>query len=246
MSNPVYTTIKNNTPVGRTIRWSKTPVWLPPSGTVDVPNEPWSIADRSQRTVMLASLRNGTVSLVLHLMQTDGSVVDVPYDPSAGVAAPAATPEHITAPQPPEALTPKVVKQDESDHIVRVGSENVAAAGLGLKTEEVKPPASDHNIPKGDETFASQTVAADKAVVVKDELKKAAAAKEEAAAAPADEGKEEDPVRDEFNQMVADKRWEDALKLLVTTYGEDKVTFSVRSIMAIKDYDAVVVKYKLK
>lgn len=242
MSNPVYTTIKNNTPDGRTIRWSKTPVWLPGGGSVDVPNEPWSIADRSQRTVMLASLRNGTVSLTLHLAQSDGTVVDVPYDPSAAVAAPAATPAHITAPRPPAPLTPEVVKQDDSDHIVRVGSDNVAAAGLNLKTEEVKPPASDHNIPKGDEAFAATAVAADRGVVVKDEMKKVAEAKAAETAGPA----YNDPVRDEFNTLVAEKKWEDALALLVKTYGEAKVTFSVRSIMAIKDYDAVVAKYKLK
>lgn len=237
MSNPVYTTIKNNTPEGRTIRWSKTPVWLPGGGSVDVPNEPWSIADRNQRTVMLASLRNGTVSLTLHLAQADGTVVDVPYDPSATVAAPAATPTHMTAPKPPAPLTPKVVKQDDNDHIIRVGSDNVAAAGLNLKTEEVKPPASDHNIPKGDKAFAATEVAADRGVVVQDEMKKLADTKAE---------KDSDPVRDEFNALVAEKKWEDALALLVKTYGEDKVTFSVRSIMAIKDYDAVVAKYKLK
>lgn len=53
-----------------------------------------------------------------------------------------------------------------------------------------------------------------------------------------------DPVN-AFDQLIAAKEWDAALLVFKELYGEDKITFTTRTLMRMKDFDAIAKKYKL-
>lgn len=171
MNKSLYVTIKNNKTTPRRIEWlARGAKWIDANGTLDIDYEPWSCADSRQRVCMAAALASKHVTLVLHVCNAAGEMLDVPYDPSAVPVS-------------------SVIKEEPAEE---------------PKEEPAEAPVEDN-------------------------------AQSEA---PAD-------IRDEFNKLTEDKQWAEALKLLKSKFGADKVQISIRAIMAVKDYDAVVEKYEL-
>ena len=138
------------------------------------------------------------------------------------------------------------VKHDDHSHIV-VASGNPEAANYGFKADTVKPP---EQVTPGDHTIVagSEIPKTDKQEVGGFKAEKADARgitttdvlEEKSAEAAVD-----DEVKASFAKAVEEKRWDDALQLLVGKFGSDKVTFTTRVIMSMKDWDAIVAKYKL-
>ena len=237
MNTPISVTIKNLRPRPQTIHWTaKDPVYLPAGGSVDIPYEPWSCADQAQAQDILAATHNKSVAFVLHVAGPDGTVTDLDYDPSVILKAPrkAAAP----APVAEEKKDDTEIKPEKRDAHVKIAGENETAKGLGFKAEAVKAPETavkkDAKKTDGFETTKPEA----SGVVTTDVLEKKADEKPAAEAA-------EDPVKAEFAKFIDEKRWDDALQLLIGQFGAEKVTFTTRVIMAMKDYDAIVAKYKL-
>lgn len=231
-ANPVNVTIRNLT--RRTIRC----LWLangakdiPAGQAVDVPYEPWSVADNGQRTMLSANLKEHKIALTLTVSTPDGNFTQVAYDPSA---APVAAVHRPAAAPARKADKPKV---DDDNHTVIAGMSNVESLGLGgLRASVPKPKEFQQldNSPKNELGFnVNGPVDADHAKVAGGEIKTASA--EDA----------DSETRDKFNALVAGKQWTDALQVLKNKFG-DQVTFGVRVVMAMKDYDAIVSKYELK
>lgn len=232
MNNPISVTIKNNLDKSRNIRWTaKYPVTLPANGEVEIPYEPWSCADRNQRQAILAECQGKFVSFTLHVADVEGKIVDVAYDPSTMLQPRTSEP----AKPAEEAVKPAAVEvkvDNDHPHIITAGV-GEALKNMGFQATEVKPPAQKD--PKGEHDGAF--------IVEKSEAKGLTTtevlAEKKEDEAPADETKAE------FDKAVEEKRWNDALQILVGKFGEDKVTFTTRVIMSMKDYDAIVAKYKL-
>jgi hypothetical protein len=240
MNDPIRVTIKNNQDKPRIIRWTaKHPVSLPANGEVDIPYEPWSCADRNQRQSILAECSNKWVSFTLHVADKDGNFQDIEYDPSIML--------HVdTAPPVKQAVETKPlgieVKHDDHSHIV-IASGNPEAAGYGFKADTVKPP---EQVAPGDHTIVagSDMPKADKQEVGGFKAEKADA-RGITTTDVLNQKSADDTVKADFAKAVEEKRWDDALQLLADKFGKDKVTFTVRVIMSMKDYDAIVAKYKL-
>lgn len=65
------------------------------------------------------------------------------------------------------------------------------------------------------------------------------------ASALVDEVESDNAIKAKFAVLVAERKWTEALDLLIEKFGKDKVTFTTRTIMTMKDYDAIVEKYAL-
>lgn len=231
MNTPISVTIKNLRSKPQTIRWTaKDPVYLPADGSVDIPYEPWSCADPAQAQDILAATHNKSVALVLHVACQDGKVIDIDYDPSVILNI---TPKPSVKAQVEEKKEDTEVKPEKRDAHVRIAGTNETATGLGFKAEEVKAPETAVKKDSKKTDGFDTTKPAASGIVTTDVLEKKA------------EDAVEDPVKAEFAKAVDEKRWDDALQLLVGKFGADKVTFTTRVIMAMKDYDAIVAKYKL-
>lgn len=237
MNTPISVTIKNLRPRPQTIRWTaKEPVYIAAGGSVTIPYEPWSCADQAQAQDILAATHNKSVAFVLHVAGPDGTVTDLNYDPSVILKAP----RPVAAPAPVEEKKEDVeVKPENRNAHVKIAGENETAIGLGFKAEEVKAPetAVKKDSKKTDGFDTTQPTGS--GVVTTDVLEKKAEDEPKAEETP------EDAIKAEFARFVDEKRWEDALQLLIGQFGADKVTFTTRVIMSMKDYDAIVTKYKL-
>lgn len=244
MNDPIRVTIKNKLDKARIVRWTaKYPVSLPANGEVDIPYEPWSCADRNQRQSILAECSNNWVGFTLHIADKDGNFQDVEYDPATMLHVNMAPP--VKQPLETKALGVEV-KHDDHSHIV-VASGNPEAANYGFKADPVKPP---EQVKPGDHTIIAGSE------IPKEDKQEVGGFKAEKADArgitttdvleekPA-EAATEDDVKAAFAKAVEEKRWDDALQLLVGRFGSDKVTFTTRVIMSMKDWDAIVAKYKL-
>ena len=250
MNDPIRVTIKNKLDKARIVRWTaKYPVSLPANGEVDIPYEPWSCADRNQRQSMLAECSNNWVGFTLHIADKDGNFQDIEYNPETMLHVNMAPPVKQAVEAKPLGVE---VKHDDYSHIV-VASGNPEAANYGFKADTVKPPEQvapgDHTIVAGSEIPKTdkQEVGGFKAekadargITTTDVLEEKA---DEVPEQP--EAASEDDVKALFAKAVEEKRWDDALQLLVGKFGSDKVTFTTRVIMSLKDWDAIVAKYKL-
>lgn len=250
MIDPISVTIKELKGQARNLIWcARGHRWIGANSTVTLDYEPWSCADRKQRETIRAELGSKRISLTMHVLSADGRIIDIDYDPSliSGAAEPAAP-----AVSKPMAVAEPVKKSEENRIIV--GKNNAEAIGLGFKAEAVVPPTQGEEKPRDADVGFTKLAATDaKGIVVG-----AVEADVETAVIPADSPEVNpeaappplvgDPlthVRELFDKCVENKQWDEALEVLRAAFG-DLVTFSSRTIMAMKDYDAIVSKYSLK
>ena len=250
---PISVTIKNFTKSGRTLYWlGKEPKWIDSGASITIDYEPWSCVTDAQRESMLTELSRKMIAFTMHVINKDGGYVNVDYDPSVLCKKPAIT---VQVPVQPAVEKPSEfdVKYDNKTHIVVAGGEGRDQAKyLGFKSEPVTPPNRGNNVdPKtGFRTDIVDTDANSRTVVTTDVLKKSAVEAEGLVEAPVEEAEpEEQPhehtVADLFNELTAEKKWNEALQVLINEFGKDKITFTTRALMSLKTWDAVVAKYKL-
>ena len=68
---------------------------------------------------------------------------------------------------------------------------------------------------------------------------------EEAPEEPEDASVEAVSYEDKIDELLSAKNYEEAHKLLVEVFGEEKITFKAAALRYTKTFDAVVKKYKL-
>lgn len=240
MADQIRVTITNLTSKNLTVRWlSRGAKCIAPKASVDVDYEPWSCLDTIRRNAMRESLRIGEVSLCMHIMSIGGVQYDVDYNPFStgpGVLNPEAAPVALAEVKAPEKAVE--VKEDakgfdDGSHTITTGTAH--ASGLGFDSETVKKPVqtahkeANTGFNVGSAGMSGVKVANENATYLAEtKIEKKAAVKTE------------DTYRSEFNALVEQKKWNEALELLIEEFGEDKVTFSARTIMTIKDYDEIV------
>ena len=265
---PISVTITNNTSEGRIIRWlAKGNKWIDPKASITVDYDPWSCADGKQREAMLAALSRGDISLLMHVVTVDCEIVTLKYNPAAlkSVGQRIVTPAPIVTQAP---VNNDVTAGGNDNHIVVAkGAGNNYAKSLGLTVEEVAPPSADINHPAVNGFVKEAAAKAEGRAVVTDSTSEYASKVEaEIMAGAIVEDKPIEPryaeglvtsggykidlddderVKYAFIEFIDNKQWQNALELLKSKFGEDKITFTTRAIMASKDYDAIVAKYKL-
>ena len=235
MSNPISVTIKNKINQGRVLNWlGQGQKWVDGNGTVEIDYDPWSCADRRQRLEMVSALTSNAIEMVLHVIDTTGHTIDIKYDPSISIGRkPADAPiEAKVVVPPPTRETTQVVTRDQKSHIIVTGKPNEDALNMGFTAKDVTPPAAEeHNDGAG---FTAATPGADCVVTpVSDAnfVKKA------------DEA--EATIADEFDMLMSSKKYSEAMQLLKATFGEDKITFNLRTMKQYKTYAAIVEHFKL-
>lgn len=291
--SPIYTVIKNNSNVDRTIRWTGDgPVWIGAGSTVELPYEAWSKADRNKRVSMIADIQSGATSISLKVMQADGTYLSVPYAVSAIMGNSVKTVANVSVKS-----TAADTAEDDAKHNIKVKSGDAAAAaehyGATKAVEDSEKGAhaegaslngfqvdSDTQV-KGTKQALEEAAKQEAEQKVESEEADQEAANQEAAEQEtteqtgteagddaADEDKEEDSDADSesesdskadgdaelpeaaakelFTKYVAEKQWDSARNVMITWAGADKVTFSVKTIQSMKDWDAVVAKYNLR
>lgn len=241
MSEPITVTIKDLTGTGRSLSWlAKGPQWLPANGEVTIDYEPWSCANNTQRISIVAELKWRRILLILHIKRAGGATTDIAYDPSCSSDPVAEATQAVSATAKAEsAKTPEPADKpfDGADHIILAGDRNMSEMSDMFTATIVKPKESVY-VKEANIGFTDVPIEnpGDKAVVA-ETLDKVAEEEAPIEATP--------DRRAIFATYVAEKRWQDALQLLIDEFGEDKVTFSTRVIMSMKDWDAIVAKYKL-
>jgi len=251
MSNqPVHVTIHNLQHFGRTLGWlGKGSQWVNGNGTIDVDYEPWSCADRKQRVSILSELENRWVEFTLHILDANGEWQQIAYNPSLT--------ESSNVPESPSdaAAAPSVrdIPEDKSDHIVVAGGGPEYAA-MGFRSTVVRPPEG--NVAKPNQDGFVVTNPGAPGVVAQAEPEKPQEPEEEATAEEAETPKEESALEPEViaeqdikakvDRLLADKNWKEALQALIEYFGNEKVTFTTRALIANPSYDAIVAKYQLE
>ena len=234
MSNPISVTIKNKINQGRVLNWlGQGQKWIDGNGTIEIDYEPWSCADRRQQLELVAALTSNAVELTLHVMNSAGKVIDIDYDPAVciGRRAPVEV-KKAEAPAKVVEETAKVVTRDQKSHIIVTGKPNEDALNMGFTAKEVTPPtAEEHNDGVG---FTPTTPGADGVVTP---VSDANFVKTESEA--------ESTIADEFDMLMSAKKYAEAFQLLKDTFGEDKITFSQRTMKTYKTYAAIVEHFKL-
>lgn len=259
MQTPVSVTVTNLTGITKTLYWLPKGIGtLRPYGRMSLDFEPWSAASRNQRASMLAALSNKSIKLTLHVMGADGEMVNIDYDPSltlglrkASAPAPAAPVKTASGNLAASAMaggsnTVQIASPantelsfDGANHTVIASGAGSAATVFGFTSEAVKPPVAVQPLeaPMG---FTKTAVSAAGTSTGSAPEKKA---KEAEAPAPAETSVS---VKERFNALTAEKKWDEALQLLVDTFGTERIAgITKRSLMSLKDYDAVVAKHGL-
>ena len=234
MSNQLKVTITNNTNTTKLLSWlPKGSLCLTPKGSIIIDYEPWSTLNEYTRPAMRIALSSGAISLTMHVMDLDGTQHDIPYNPckegaglSVGKKQAAPAPKTIVA-EPP---------MDEKTHIVVTGTDNASELPFNL-TPVIPPEAADRDTPKTG--FVASNNTGETGVVVDNSNADYLVAKKEEVV---EEPKADRDYRSEFNELVSQKKWTEALELLIEQFGKDKVTFSARTIMTLKDYDEIVTR----
>lgn len=272
-NSPIETVIRNLCDVDKTIQWTGGgSIWIGKKSSVTVPYDVWTAADRKQRESLMAACQQKSVCLTLRVLQADGKVIEVDYDPSIIMK-----PRMIVTPQAPKSNQfIQGMQDDDKMHTINATSGAGAAAAThygATKTQEdegVGAHAEGANLngfqkdTDTDVTGTKQKLEDDAANNKEDEdqenpdavLPDDAAGADDANAADTEQKQEEqdpeagmavsiDSIRQKFNELVAEKQWESALELLVEFFGKDKVTFTTRTLMSLKDFDAVATKYNL-
>lgn len=265
--SPIYTVIKNNSNVDRTIRWTgEAPIWIGAGATVEIPYEAWSKADRNKRTSMIADLQSGATSVSLRVLQADGSYLAVPYSVSTIMTHKCSGTATVTVKD--KALD---FSEDDAKHNIKVKSGDAAKAaehyGATKAAEEIVTGtrvegASTDGFQKDTDTLVKstrETIAENEArmkaeeEVAKEDVQSAEDAEKQDVQDEqdgiAEEDKEaelpEEAARKIFAECIAKKNWEGARGVLCTFFGSDKITFSAKTVSAMKDWDAIIAKYKL-
>ena len=222
MDSPIYTRIKNNTPIEKLVMSGDVCAVIPAGGTADTPYELWSMAEDGQRIAIETEIADGSLEFTVCVKGADGSYVEAPFWPVARSSASA-------APQPMPAVQPKVNLMKDlaeaDDHVIKAKSDTTEEnkAWYNVTAAEEKPVEELGVEGAGTEGFKSSS------------MKPSVSAEPETA---------EQDIEAEFDELCAAKKWNDALALLKGRFG-DKVTFSTRAIMALKTYRAVCDKYLL-
>lgn len=253
MSNqPIYVTIKDNCNVARSLTWlAKGAKWLAAGGAVNLDYDPWSCANETQRARIASAVGTGSVTMTINVLNDVGEYVSVPYCPGK-------TPKTAfvvdTEPRPaakPETRTyasPAIKQTDTGSHTVVAGV-NKFASKYKINAVDVTPPGGTPNAygfaKVGDAAPEGADAGLRKAADVQDKQNEHAPAPvpesvQEPAAQPADQSDAE-----QFNALIADKKWTDAYKLLKAHFGEDKITFSQRSLQYVTSWEALITKYGL-
>lgn len=229
---PIYTTIVNKS--GHTVRihWTgRGDLTLLPGADINIPYEPWSCCNRHHRASMLAVTANHSVEMTLNILQEDGTFLKVPYNPSLvnmlrqGEPT-STTPRKYFNVQEERKRREELEAKEESSRRsfnITAGSKETSSltSAMGFTAAPVEPPKPTDNAP------APKEEPKEEPVVEKDITEKL------------------NDIRDKFADLVENKMWSEALDLLVGLFGQDKITFTSRTIMMIKDLDTIVAKYKL-
>lgn len=240
MASPISVTITNRTDSTRELEWlPKGYKRVSGRSTTTVDYEPWSCASDAQRALLVSEIKEGKVELELHIRTIEGRVLDIRYDPAADAQETRAV----------RAVAPGSSTGDQDMHIVIAGTSNMDAIKMGVRVSRVDPPRSN---PCGNPSLPGFRMAVPGAQgrAVGEEPKPAIAMEKEAAApaTPKEEpAKEPDPLasgKAEFDALVSRRRWKDAFACLRNLFG-DKVTFNYRTVISMKDFDAIVRKYSL-
>ena len=240
---PIYTKITNLTDKAFTFIYTgKGPVWIGAHTTVKVPYELWSAADQSQREGLVASVIAGQTSLVLGVIQADGTFKEFEYQPNLALGLQISTPhaaQEQSAPAPKtEIKSAKYVENDapkpvgDGDKIILASDQGAKklAEDYGVGTEEVGVPVQ-KEIVNGEAVDVAKP--------------------EETVGAPAEEEEEEEEEEkpnlpsgswDDYAKAVEEKRWAEAADMLNAMGADPKV--SARGLMTLKDRSVQAVKAK--
>lgn len=277
--SPIYTVIKNNSNVDRTIRWTGDgPVWIGAGATVELPYEAWSKADRNKKVSMIADIQSGATSISLKVMQADGTYLSVPYAVSAIMGNSVKTVANVSVKS-----TASDTAEDDAKHNIKVKSGDAAAAaehygatkavegsekgahaeGASLNGFQVDSDTQVKGTKQALEEAAKQEA---EQKVESEEVDQEAAEQDSAGDAGSDAGEytgddadkeygsedgedaelPEAAAKELFTKYVAEKQWDSARNVMIDWAGADKVTFSVKTIQSMKDWDAIVAKYNLR
>ena len=99
MDSPIYTRIKNNTPIEKLVLAGEACAVIPAKGTADAPYELWSMAEAGQRTSIETEIADGSLEFTICVRTTDGSYVEVPFYPTAKAATSPTSPAPVVSPK---------------------------------------------------------------------------------------------------------------------------------------------------
>lgn len=238
MSEQLRVTITNLTNRSLSLKWlAKGALCVNPGESLTVDYEPWSCLDSIRRRDMQTYLDSGSISLCMHIMDTNGTQHDIAYNPfSTGSGAQVKETNRkdishsVTVGQQRH---PEIVA--DKSHIVMTGSTNAGSVS-GFTQSPVVPPEQQKR-EESRQGFNVERAGMAKGVVVDNSNGAYLTANEKKAS---EEPVKEKDYRTLFNTLVANKKWSEALELLIEEFGADKVTFNARTIMTIKDYDEIV------
>ena len=233
---PIYTKITNLTDSGFTFSYTgKDPVWLGAHATVTVPYDMWSAAGTRQREGLVSSVIAGQTSLVLGVIQTDGTFKEFEYQPNLAFglqirAKEAAEEQSAPAPKT-EIKTAKYAENDapkqvgDGDKIILASDQSAKklAEDYGVGTEEVGVPVQ-KEIVNGEAVDVAKP--------------------EETVDAPAEEEKPNPPAGswDEYTKAIEEKRWAEAADMLNAMGADPKVT--ARGLMSLQARSVAAVQAK--
>lgn len=270
--NPIATIIQNRTSTGRFVNWTgATKTWLQPNGVVEVPFEVWSVCDKKQRDALVADLRYGSVSLAVRILKPNGNYETIPFSPIANLAPQAPVQKAPIQSNPTSTHTEDTMTSNR--HIVVAGGKemNGIAKHFHLGVEEVhRPGVSDpaddlkdaieftnrtlqENRIEGGVNYVPPAPAEPVPATPADFMEKQAQEEQEdleQEEQEAPEQHEDVPVEavsyeNKIDELLSAKNYEEAHKLLVDVFGEEKITFKAAALRYTKTFDAVVKKYKL-
>ena len=238
---PIIVTIQNKLPAPRTLAWlPRGQRWLPGNGSIQLDYEPWSAGNDAQRKSLVAELNNRWLTLSISLLRADGTYAQTDYCPAGEKKA--APQQSAIMRQANTVAAPQAdaLSRDGKSHVVIAGGNKNIAARMGFKADSAAPDAAKQLAMQEGVGFQAQSVTAPAGNLTTAEIKanieQASQAAEEAALEEEvpDQGPSELSVEAQFDALTADHKWADALKLLVDTYGEDRITFNTRAIMSLK------------
>lgn len=270
--NPIATIIHDLVNSSRFLTWTgETNTWIEAGGTVEVPFDVWSVSDKNQREALKTDVKSGRVSLELRVMKPNGCQEIIPYSP---VGALCAMPVVKPVAAEPKVEVQQKNYTVLGNHVVVANNPAMdkLAGQFGMKTQIVEQPKeSDVEDDLKDAVAFSNNLLNEQPEDLQKEASEEEPVKMEDIVFPAEEVQQEaeriqemldgDPkdVEDEaaeegltyeefetkIDELLSAKNYEEAHKLLVDRYGEDKITFKASALRYTKTFEAVVKKYKL-
>lgn len=251
---PITVTIKDLLGQSRNIAWlAKGQRWIDAHKTITIDYDPWSCGNREQRMGIIAALSGKSVEFTMRVLTRSGEYAEILYDPSqsTGVNKPMVSPTLTIKTPPPEVLKQLDVQLDDKPHIIVAAGEGKDAADyLGFKATEVKPPNRDNDADPRTGFKVGSIEASGKGNVITTSVLPTSSVEEAGLVEKQEDEAESTPIDVEaakvmFQSFIDAKDWNGALQLLTDTFGADKVTFTARTVMSMKDWDAIVKKYSL-